>query len=61
MELFKYLGTSLTNQNDIYEKVYRRMKSGNDCYQSMHYLMCLSLISKNIKIKIHRITTVPVV
>jgi hypothetical protein len=30
------------------------MKPGNDCYQSVQNLLSYSLISKNIKIKIHR-------
>jgi hypothetical protein len=29
---FKYLGTTLTNQNSIQEEVKSRLKSGNACY-----------------------------
>jgi len=29
---FKYLGTTLTNQNSIQEEIKSRLKSGNACY-----------------------------
>jgi hypothetical protein len=32
---FKYLGTTLTNQNSILEEIKSRMKSGNACYNSV--------------------------
>ena len=32
---FKYLGTTLTNQNSIQEEIKCRLKSGNVCYHSM--------------------------
>jgi hypothetical protein len=33
---FKYLGTTLTNQNDIHDKIASRLNSGNSCYYSVH-------------------------
>jgi len=47
---FKYLGTTLTNQNSIQEEIKRRLKSGNSCYHSVQKLLFSSLLSKNIKI-----------
>jgi hypothetical protein len=38
----KYLGT--TNQNDIRDKVKRRLNSGNACYYSVHNLLSFRLI-----------------
>jgi len=32
---FKYLGTTLTNQNSIQEEIKSRMKSGNACSHSV--------------------------
>ena len=32
VEEFKYLGTTLTNQNSIPEEIKRRLRSGNACY-----------------------------
>jgi len=54
VEEFKYLGTTLTNQNSIQEEIKRRLKSGNACYHLVQNLLSSSLLSKNIKIKIYR-------
>jgi hypothetical protein len=51
---FKYLGTTLTNQNSIHEEIKSRLKSGNACYHSVKNLLSSSLLSKNVKIKIYR-------
>ena len=52
VEEFKYLGTTLTDQNSIQEEIKSRMKSGNACYYSVQNLLSSSLLSKNLKIKI---------
>ena len=54
MEGFKYLGTSLTNQNSIQVEIKSRLKSGSTCYQSVHSLVSSNLLSKYIKIKMYR-------
>ena len=51
MEGFRYLGTTLTNQNLIQEEIKSRLKSGNACYHSVQNLLSSSLLSKNMKIK----------
>jgi len=38
VEEFKYLGTTLTNQNSIQEEIKSRLKSGNACYHSVQNL-----------------------
>ena len=35
---FKYLETTLTNQNCIQEEIKSRLKLGNACYYSVHNL-----------------------
>jgi len=61
VEEFKYLGTTLTNQNSIQEEIKGRLKLGNACYYSVQNLLSSSLLSKNLKIKIFRTIILPVV
>jgi hypothetical protein len=56
-----YLGTTLTNQNDIHDEIKSRLNSGNACYYSVQNLLSSRLISKNPKIKIHKTVILPVV
>ena len=51
---FKYLGTTLTNQNFIAEEIKSRLRSGNACYHSVKKLLSSRLLSINLKIKIYR-------
>jgi hypothetical protein len=41
---FKYLGTILTNQNDIHDEIKSRLNSGNACYYSVQNLLSSHLI-----------------
>ena len=59
VEHFRYLGTNLTNQISIQEGNKCRLKSKNACYHSVQNLLFSSLLSKNIKIKVHRTTVFP--
>jgi hypothetical protein len=36
---FKYLGTTLTDQNCMYEEIKSRLNSGNACYHSVQSLL----------------------
>ena len=40
VEEFKYLGTTLTNQNSFPEEIKSRLRSGNACYHSVR-IFCL--------------------
>ena len=61
VEEFKYLGTTLTNQNSIAEEIKSRLKSRNACYHSVQNLLSSRLLSRNLKIKIYRTVILPVV
>ena len=61
VEEFKYLGTTLTNQNSFQKEIKSRLKLGNACYHSVQNLLSSSLLSKNIKIKIYRTINLPIV
>ena len=54
VEEFKYLGTTLTNQNSIPEEIKSRLRSGNACYHSAQNLLSSRLLFKSLKIKIYR-------
>jgi hypothetical protein len=51
---FKYLGTTVINQNLIQEEIKRRLNSGNACYQSVQNLLSSCLLSKNVKVRIYK-------
>jgi len=61
VEDFRYLGTTLTDQNSIQEEIKSRFKLGKACYHSVQNLLSSRLLSKNLKIKIYRIIILPVV
>jgi hypothetical protein len=48
---FKYLGTTVTNQNLIQEGIKTRLNSGNACYHSVQNLLSSRLLSKILKKK----------
>jgi hypothetical protein len=54
VEVFKYLGTRLIDQNSIQEETKSRLKLGNACYHSVQNLLSSRLLSRNLKIKIYR-------
>jgi hypothetical protein len=57
---FKYLGMTVPNLNLI-QKEERRLNSGNACYPSVQILLSSCLLSKNIKIRIHKTVILPLV
>jgi len=61
VEEFKYLGTTLTDQNSIQEEIKSRLKPGNACCHSVQHILSFSFQSKNFKINIYRTIILPVV
>ena len=47
VEVFIYLGTTLTNRSSITEEIKSRLRSGNACYYSVQKLLSSRLLSKN--------------
>jgi hypothetical protein len=58
---FKYLGTTLTDQNCIYKEIKSRLNSLNACYHSVQSLLSSSHLPSNVKVKINKTIILPVV
>jgi hypothetical protein len=61
MSRFKYLGTTVTHQNLIQEEIKRRLNSGNACYLSVQNHLSFHLLSKSLKMRIHKTIILPLV
>ena len=59
VEEFKYLGTTLTDQNSIQEEIKCRLKLGSASYYSVQNRLSSSLLSKTLKINIYRTISLP--
>jgi hypothetical protein len=51
---FRYLGTTITNQNLVQEEIERRLNSDNACCHSVQNILSSRQLSKNIKIKTYK-------
>jgi sorting nexin-29 len=58
---FKYLGTTLTDQNCMYAEIKSRQNSVNACYHSVQSLLSSLLLSRNLKIKTCKTIILPFV
>jgi hypothetical protein len=46
---FRYLGTTLTDQNHMHKEIKSRLNLGNACYHSVQSLLSSHLLSRNLK------------
>jgi hypothetical protein len=51
---FKYIGTTVTNQNLVQEEIKKRLHYGNFCYHPVHNLLFSCLLLRNVKIRIYK-------
>jgi hypothetical protein len=58
---FKYLGTTLADENCIHEDIKSRLNSGNAFYHSVQSLLSSHLLSRNVNVKIYKTIILPVV
>jgi len=58
---FRYLRTTLINQNCIQEEIKSGLQSDNVCCHSVQNVLCCCLLYKNLKIKIYRTVILPIV
>jgi hypothetical protein len=58
---FKYLGTTLADQNCMHEGIKGQLNSGNACYHLAQSLLPFHLLPRNIKVKINTTIILPVV
>jgi hypothetical protein len=57
---FKYLGTTLTDQNHMHEEIKSRPNWGNACYHWVHSLLSSHLLSRNLEAKMYKTIILPV-
>jgi hypothetical protein len=54
MAEFIHFGTTVTNQNLIHEEIKSRLNSADACHHSVRIFLSSCLVSKIVKIKIHK-------
>jgi hypothetical protein len=58
---FKYLRTTLTDQNCMHQEIKRRLNSRNACYHVVQSLLSSRLLSRSLRVKIYKTIILPIV
>jgi sorting nexin-29 len=58
---FKYLRTTLADENSMHKEIKGRLNSGNACYHLVQSLLSSHLLSSNLKVKIYKTIILPVI
>jgi hypothetical protein len=58
---FKYVRTTLTDQNCMHKEIKSRLNSGKACYHLVQSLLSSHLLSRNLQVKIYKTIILPVV
>ena len=59
--MWKSLGVTVTNTNDIREEIKRRINMGNACYYSLEKILSSRLLSKKLKVETYKTIILPVI
>ena len=54
VDKFKYLGSVITNSNEIHEVIISMVDSGNAAYYSVQKLLSSRLLSKKLKVRVYK-------
>jgi hypothetical protein len=61
VETFKYLGSLVTNLNDIKTEIKTRLTAGNKCYHALGHILKKRYISQSIKVRLCKTVIRPIV
>ena len=59
--MFKYVGVTITNTNDIRKEIKRKINMGNARYYSLEKILSSRLLSKKLKVNTDKTIILPVV